>query len=217
MANADRTSEAAFKMLRSNGQGSNEDDNDEHDDDINNHELDAMEILSSCTLFDTEFETPNDALAREYDSVVEILQDVGLVSKLNYQEVEQHYVSCFSKPSEVAFSIFFTDRHQVWRPNAYTNQKSVDIVGVDLCKEMHMLFDGKRMKRLKQQVSITQKGEMAVLSKIYCNVIDAFGEPSQVLCDFWIPGITVNGDEAIIIFAVANTVELLRHPIPFPS
>jgi hypothetical protein len=212
---ADRTSEAAFQMTRSCA-SPYDDDDDEHDDDINNHELDAMEILSSCTLFDTEFETAGENIGEEYDNITTRLQDIGLVSKSNYQELEQHYTSCFSKPSEVAFSIFFTDRHQVWRPNAYTNQKSVDIVGVDLGKEFHLLFDAQRMKRLKDQVAITPPGQVAIVQGIFINTVDKFGNPGQVLCDFYIPGITLNGDEGVTMFALSGTVELLRHPTPFP-
>jgi hypothetical protein len=161
------------------------------------------------SLFDSIVE---DELVQEMTEIQAKLKDVGLVSKSKYHDMEKHFTRCFSKPSEMAFGVTFLDRHEKWRPNEYANERAMEIAGVDFLAQQHF-FDTAALVQFQEAMTQPRiEGRLTFVPRVWSTFRDKFGQPVKVLCDYWLPCITINGDEVVSIFAYADTVQLVRQP-----
>jgi hypothetical protein len=152
---------------------------------------------------------------RVFDDTMTKFHDFGLVSKSEYGNLEQHYKSCFSHPSEVAFVVFYTDCHWVWRPCQHANARSIDILGVDVRTTMFTtLSTVETLRRIKEGLSVAKPGETMSVPNVPINCLDSLGNPFTTRCDAWVRNVTLNGDEGIFMFARHGATVLLRQPNP---
>jgi hypothetical protein len=163
--------------------------------------------LETCAAQEQEF-------VNEFDDAVTKLHDFGLMSKTEYDKLDAHYTSCFSDPSKVAFMVGFTDRNHIWRPSPYVNQKSVELLGVDLRQQMHVINELSTVMQVKELLSKASPGEMVSVPGVWINTMDKSGYQAKLLCDLWVPAIKLNGDEGLMLLAEKDSVVLKRQPNP---
>ena len=211
-ANADGKADG-FNIMRL---AANESDQDE-DTNENNEEDDIQVPATDVSLMQLRNESATGTEGRKvYDEIAESLHDFGLVSKLEYRDMEKHYTSCFSGP--VGFIVYCTHRTLTWRPMPFSNQECYDILGVDMSSDntKHVVQDLSTLELMRDLMSTSSSENMIYISNVYANCIDEFGKPIRKLVDLWIPVIKFNQDEAVALMALHNTVTLLRQPGIYP-
>jgi hypothetical protein len=214
----------SFRLFqaRLTAEGSEDDDDDDNDDDgggvdSNWQGYEGIDVDSPASFFETgdhlELEAAQkDEFVKEFDDAMAKFQDFGLMSKVDYYDMEQHYTSCFSDPSQVGFWVYHTDRHHIWRPSPYVNERATQIMGFDPCVKMHTVLSTATILRVKKLMEPAQPEEVIYVPDIHLNCLDQLGNSIVKICDGWVPLITLNSNEALFLMAVKGSTTLLRHP-----
>jgi hypothetical protein len=96
------------------------------------------------------------------------------------------------------------------------NNRALEIGGAGFHKQ-HQFFDTTVLMRFQEAVTTAppREGHLIPVPHIWCNCIDKFGQPIMLMCDFWLPCIAINEEEMAAIFALSDSVELVRQPGTF--
>jgi hypothetical protein len=194
-----------------------ESDDDDGDGEDNDFVLAYPDFSLAIETDVSELETvpaTDEEFMRVFDDTMSKFHDFGLVSKSEYEKLEHHYTECFSHPSEVAFVVYFTDRHWVWRPCQHANARSIDILGVDVKINTLRVNRVETLRRIKEGLSVAKPGETVLVPDVLINCLDNLENPFTTRCDAWVPNVTLNGDEGIYMFARHGAAVLIREPNP---